>query len=388
MKIRILFNLRWKKTKVGPFYIYCRLTINGERAKCEMSTGIAIDHLSEWDSRSKKIRGHGEVVEEKNKALDAFYADLMYLYNLEISKGKVPIPEAIRNQYVKKENIVPVVLIDFYEWFVGKHTDVAKATIKQWKSRCLIFRGYLTERKKLGVCVADVNARFAMDFYEWTTARGCGRNHAVKSVSSLSKVLSEAVLEGVILANPLRGLRLVRDKQKEIVYLTEGELLQIAACNYFDNRLQKVADCFLLQCYTGMAYNELLSFKAEKHLIADTRGVLWIMIYRGKTEELCRIPLLPQAKNILEKYKLVPPVITNQKMNEFLKELGRVANIKNPERLTTHVGRRTAGTYLLNKGVPMLTVSKILGHKSIKTTEAHYAFLQTDTIYEHIKGLL
>jgi len=122
------------------------------------------------------------------------------------------------------------------------------------------------------------------------------------------------------------------------VYLTEVETEQIARCVFFDDRLQRVANCFLLQCYTGMAYNELRAFDKAKHLHTDLGGTAWLMIVRGKTSTLCRIPLLSAARKLLAKYDYQPPVITNQKMNMFLKEVGQVAQLKNPEALTTHHG--------------------------------------------------
>lgn len=209
-------------------------------------------------------------------------------------------------------------------------------------------------------------------------------------MSALKMVLNHGINDGALTANPLAALTFERDSPRAIVYLTEVETEQIARCVFFDDRLQRVANCFLLQCYTGMAYNELRAFDKAKHLHTDLGGTAWLMIVRGKTSTLCRIPLLSAARKLLAKYDYQPPVITNQKMNMFLKEVGQVAQLKNPEALTTHVGRRTMGTFLLNRGVSMEVVSKVLGHRSIKITEQHYAALLTSTISQQIAaaGLL
>ena len=388
MKISVRFSPRFKKNKIGPFWIYCRLTVNGGRARSEMATGVSINALADWDKATKRVKGRSETTAQKNAALDRFYSDLMFLHNQEISKNRTPTADFLKALYTGQTKVTPTGVVAFYAWFLEKHKDNVKAeTLESWYCRWRNLGRYV--ETKLGcndVPIEAINAQWAKGLYNWYLEKGTMKNTAKRAVKSLKMVLNEALLEGLIESNTIGLLKLAGDPAREIVYLTVAEIEQLQNCQYYDQRLQKVVDCFVLQCFTGMSYNELVSFEAAQHLKTDHNGAAWIIISRGKTNEVCRIPLLPQARKVLEKYANKPPVITNQKMNDFLKEVAVIAQID--KHLTTHVGRKTAATYLLNKGVSMLVVSKILGHKSVKTTEAYYAHLQNDSIFEAVKDLM
>lgn len=165
---------------------------------------------------------------------------------------------------------------------------------------------------------------------------------------------------------------------------------RLLECPFYDERLQKVVDCFAFQTFTGLGYNELLHFSAKTHLTTDKKGITWIMIHREKTKELSTIPFLSSARAILEKYENILPVVSNQKMNDFIKEAARIAGLDRVEEISTHVARKTAGMYFLNRGLRLETVSKILGHKSTKITERYYAELLTSSITDDLRknGLL
>ncbi len=131
-------------------------------------------------------------------------------------------------------------------------------------------------------------------------------------------------------------------------------------------RLQQVADLFLLQCFTGMAYVDLMNFDKTKHLQKD-----FICINRQKSDTESLIPILPHAKILLEKYNYKMPRITNQKYNAYIKEVAEITGIE--KQLTTHVGRKTCGSILLNEGISIEVVSRILGHRDTKITQHIYA---------------
>jgi site-specific recombinase XerD len=145
-------------------------------------------------------------------------------------------------------------------------------------------------------------------------------------------------------------------------------------------RLELVRDIFVFSCYTGLAYIDVKNLR-QKHIRTSFDGNLWVMTKRQKTDVQSNIPLLDVAKQILEKYKgtlpdeKVLPILSNQKMNAYLKEIGDLCGIE--QNLTFHLARHTFGTTVtLAKGVPIETVSKMLGHTNIKTTQI-YAGLPT-----------
>jgi integrase len=162
-------------------------------------------------------------------------------------------------------------------------------------------------------------------------------------------------------------------------YLNEDELQALATKKFNIDRLGQVRDIFLFSCYTGLAFIDAFQL-TYSNVSKGVDGNQWIFSARQKTDTPTRIPLLPTALEILDKYKSHPkcinsgkvlPVLSNQKMNSYLKEIADVCGIT--KTLTFHIARHTfATTVTLNNDVPIESVSKMLGHKSIKITQ-HYA---------------
>jgi site-specific recombinase XerD len=154
-----------------------------------------------------------------------------------------------------------------------------------------------------------------------------------------------------------------------------------------------VRDIFLFSCYTGLAYADVKKLKRSE-IIIGVDGEQWLVSRRQKTDISARIPLLPAALTIISKYKdhphcqekdLVLPVLSNQKMNAYLKEIADACGIH--KTLTYHIARHTfATTVTLTNGVPIETVSKMLGHRNLRTTQ-HYAKILDKKIGEDMKGL-
>ncbi len=169
--------------------------------------------------------------------------------------------------------------------------------------------------------------------------------------------------------------------KKEVIpeFLTEHEIQKIAEKKFASERINQVRDIFLFCCYTGLAFVNVKKLKASEIQIGIDNNK-WIFTNRQKTNTPSRIPLLPFALEILKQYKghtacinsdRVLPVLSNQKYNEYLKEIANLCGIKKD--LTIHTARHTfATTVTLGNGVPMESVSKMLGHKNLRTTQ-HYA---------------
>lgn len=381
MKFIVRFRLRYKKqSKTTDFYyIYVRLRVDGIAAP-DFTTGVKCTY-QEWDSKAQKIKGYSEVVRQKNIKLAQINAELENIYN-ELRKTDKPITaQIIKKLYTKKTPFFASTLLTYYDLYINEELrgQLKTPTVTAWVSRRNTLAEYIKTQNRKDLDLEEVTPKWVKDYYNYhiNTLKN-KRNHSARAVQCIKKVLDYAVIEGALPYNPTLSLKVKRDKKKPIKYLTIQDLEILSGCPYYPERLQRVVDAFLIQCYTGMAYGELRNF--TKNHLHQEEGVTYIKVYRNKSEELCLIPILSQTRALLEKYDYCPQIITNQKMNDFIKEAAQMAGLKNWEIITTHVGRSTAGTFLLNKGVEIKVVSKILGHKSVLVTEMHYAELLTDTI--------
>jgi site-specific recombinase XerD len=179
-------------------------------------------------------------------------------------------------------------------------------------------------------------------------------------------------------------------KVKEVVreFLSEAEIEQMMNKEFVSERLELVRDIFVFSCFTGLAYIDVKQLTLD-NISLGIDGDKWIFKNRQKTDTASKIPLLPTAKDIIDKYADYPvcknekrllPILSNQKMNAYLKEIADVCGIKKD--LTFHIARHTfATTITLSNGVPLETVSKMLGHTSLKTTQ-HYAKILDKKISE------
>lgn len=389
MSIVIRFRVRTsaKKSKTELHYIYCRLTVNRVQARSDMATGVSC-LPEEWDNKAQRVRGYSDSVRQQNAKLDQIRNDLDTIYN-EMRKYDKPITaEVIKQAYTSKQDPTPRTLLVYYQKFIDevKSEEVKENTLEAWESRLKTLETYITNSlKRKDVDLAEVNGEWLKEYQKYHRKQGNCYNHSARAVGSIKAVLDFGVVKNVLPFNPTLSFRAKRDKSKPIKFLTNEQVRKLADCPYYDNRLQRVVDCFLVQVYTGMAYNELVAFRQKEHIKTDAKGMAWIMIYRGKTNELSTIPLLKTARELMEKYNYQLPVVSNQKMNDYIKEAAIVAGVEKAEEISTHVARKTAGMYLLNAGLRIESVSKILGHKSVKVTERYYATLLTDSLAEDLR---
>lgn len=196
----------------------------------------------------------------------------------------------------------------------------------------------------------------------------------------IQEAIDRGVYNGI---NPYAFFKFKKGKAKDPVFLIEEEVEQIKKYEPFYDYLKRVKDLFLFQCFTGMAYIDLMGFNKES--VSELDGHKVIRSTRSKTDESYISLLLPDAERIAEKYDYNFPKISNQKYNSYLKELASNVGIK--KNLTSHVARHTFATYLLNKDIPIETVSKAMGHSDIKMTQ-HYAKLLGRKVVDDMKKLL
>ena len=204
-----------------------------------------------------------------------------------------------------------------------------------------------------------------------------GHNSAIKYSINLKKVIRIAYANEWISRDPFFHWK-ASWKTRERKYLTEEELQQLIHTQLHNRRLERIRDIFIFCCFTGLAYIDVKNL-TQNAIVIDVKGQKWIKTHRRKTKTLSSIPLLPITEQILNKYQEHPlvimgsgvlPVSTNQKSNAYLKEIAEACGIK--KNLTTHLARHTfATTVTLSSGVPIESVSKMLGHSSFKTTQIY-----------------
>lgn len=220
----------------------------------------------------------------------------------------------------------------------------------------------------------------------------CAHNTAMKYLGDLKKIVLICVKRGWLLKDPFLGYKM-RRRNVEKDFLVDNELSTISAKEFATERLRFVRDIFLFSCFTGLAYADVKKLKHSEIRIGID-GKKWLFIQRQKSTTSSPVPLLPKALQILDKYRNHPkcqqsdkalPIFSNQKMNEYLKEIADVCGI--PKRLTYHTARHTfATTVTLNNDVPIESVSKMMGHKSLKQTQ-HYAKILNKKVSEDMQLL-
>jgi site-specific recombinase XerD len=229
------------------------------------------------------------------------------------------------------------------------------------------------------ISINKIDYAFVTEFeFYLRSVKKCNNNTAVKYVRNFRKIIKICLDNDWLDKDPTTRYE---GKMKEVErdFLTEEELLKIYNKKISSERLQLVRDIFIFSCYTGLAYIDVKGLKKD-HIGIGIDGEKWIFKNRQKTETKSKIPILPIAEEIIEKYSNHPkclnensilPILTNQKMNAYLKEIGDLCDI--PKEITFHMARHTFATSVtLTNGVPIETVSKMLGHKNLHTTQ-HYA---------------
>ncbi|MBI2271449.1 MAG: site-specific integrase, partial [Bacteroidetes bacterium] len=228
-----------------------------------------------------------------------------------------------------------------------------------------------------------VKFAFATELEHFLTVnKGIQPNTAMKYIKNIKKIMNMAVNLEWIPTNPLNGFKCTYvNPDREI--LTPIELDLMYQKEFISKRLEDVRDVYVFCCYTGYAYAEVEKLKIDDVCIGID-GERWIRTNRNKTDGKENIMLLPIALQIIEKHKQHPlckaknkllPVITNQKFNEYLAEIATLYGIK--KHLTSHTARHTFATSVtLTNGVPIETVSEMLGHKDIRTTQIYAKIVQ------------
>lgn len=261
----------------------------------------------------------------------------------------------------------------------NKRTDITRAAYRKYE----IVRDLIYEFYKKDDEITSVTPSSMQMYYNFL----CGKyniNTAVSYFNKTKTIIKYSMDNGFLKINPFQGIK-PKKQNKPIEYLTEKELDKIKNHEYSTEALRRIADVFLVQAYSGLSFIDLEELKKDDiQFMAD--GTAYINKPRHKTGIMFTAVIFPQGLDILKKYDYHLPIISNQKMNTTLKVVAIEAGIH--KNVYSHLGRKTYGSILLNKGVRMDTVAKALGHGNAKTTATYYASLTKETVVSEIASIL
>ena len=231
----------------------------------------------------------------------------------------------------------------------------------------------------------DLNQSNIAKYEIWINNKGRRDTTQYNFIKRLKIYVTIAKQYGYIKENPFEGRKYSKGKSKGRKYLTEEELHALKECELNDT-LSKVRDSFLFMCYTSLAYSDAVKFDFKRDVI-EKNGKFMFQDTRQKTDEEYFIVLIPPAIELLKKYDYKIPFFKNQRMNDYLKVIAQFANIKKP--ISTHYARHTAACLALNNGVRIETVSRMLGHSNIKTTQIYAKMLteEVEKAYEQVQSV-
>jgi site-specific recombinase XerD len=206
---------------------------------------------------------------------------------------------------------------------------------------------------------------------------------ATGKINKLKSTIKFALANHKLMIDPFNGIKIARVKSR-IEYLTDSEVNLIKNAPLYCKRLEQVRDLFLFQVGSGLSYADMATLSSSD--VMNSNGTYYIQKNRQKTDIEYTAILLPIALEIFNKYDGILPIISNQKMNSYLKEIQILSHLEKP--LHSHLARKTYCTHLLNKGVRMDVVSKCAGHSNTRITAAIYAHLQTSTIIDEVAKII
>lgn len=361
----MLFSIRFKlrnqnyNPQTGLTPLYVRISVNSVFCS-DFYSGVRCVAKS-WNSKLQMIEGTNRNVLQDNATLENIKADLKTLVN-GLCDGETV--HTVRERYLEKYVSIPTLLesFDLYIKNVKAKQGIKEDALKKWRKSAEHLSSFVKPNFRLDELKKGFSSKYYLHlFHECKLSN----NHAVRNVSYLRAVVDYCVDEGLCRANPVSMLGLKRNKAKPIKYLSESDVKILEGLK-LSGITEQCRDLFLFECYTSLDNNEMK--RLEQHHINDRV----IKIRRGKVDgSLQIIPILPNARAILEKYDYKLPVLETYIINRNLKVLHGFISFT--DSLTTKVGRKTAGMFFLYNGVPLDVVSRILGHSSVKTTQRHYA---------------
>lgn len=378
----VLFWVYSQRTKNNEAPLYVRISVNRKKLNISLKRKVEVNR---WDSTKQRVRGTGAKARDLNLFLDQEHARLVQIYQEIRYHGKVISPENIKARYFKEDQN----LFTFEDLFLY-HNENMFSKLKNNTSRLyLTSQNYIRlflkkEYNRKNYYLGDLDYSFILKFENYLRSvkprnyRGKLQHNAVmKHIQRLRKMVTLAFHLEWIDRDPFAKFKshLI---QKEREFLSADDLAKLENVQLEEYRLRKVRDTFIFSCYTGISYADVMLL-TKQNVVKGIDGKEWIVTKREKNGNQVKLPLLEKASDILKMYEFdrncmvnnsLLPIISNQKMNSYLKEIAQECKVTT--NVTFHLARHTfATTVALSNGVPIETVSKILGHRKLSTTQIY-----------------
>ena len=383
----VLFWVKAEKGATESGIIYARITVNQKRVLVSLKRKIS---LESWDSSRKRAKGHSIEARQLNQYLDLAQSRFFQCYQELTSKGKLITAKLVKAIFLGDDENSKTLqeLIEYHSRKI--ENTLASGTIRNFG----ITEGYINkflskEKNTSDLYLKELDYKFLCDFenflqeyYPKKHPRAMSHNTVMKHIQRLRKMVRMAYHLEWIDKDPFRRWKTTFEK-REREFLSANELSNLETYEFPVERLDRVRDLFVFSCYTGISYVDIMGLSLV-NISMGIDGNNWIFTKRQKTKTPIKIPLLDPVLALIKKYANHPvtqitgsllPVITNEKLNVYLKEVAILCGIK--KNLTFHMARHTfATTVTLNNGVPIETVSKLLGHTKIATTQIYARVLE------------
>lgn len=395
--IGVQFITRTNKAKDGLLPIYARVTVDGRRVEISLKRWIK---PCDWNSSKGMAKGSREEIKSLNHYLDEVRARIMECYQEMQVQKRLITADAIKSMFLgtDQKDFTLCKLVDYHNQTM--RDTLAWGTMKNYFTTQKYIHRFLKERfGTTDMFLSELSYKFITDFEFYLRnykpkdhQKPLGNNGVMKHLERFRKMVTMAVKMEWVSRDPfdkyqLKFHRVDRD------FLNDEELEAVENKDFKIVRLQWVRDLFVFSCYTGLAYIDAMNL-TPSNITIGIDGEYWLSTCRQKTDQPVRVPILPKAWEIIEKYKTHPravqrgaifPMISNQKLNSYLKEIADLCGIE--KNLTFHLARHTfATTVTLCNGVPLETVSKMLGHSKITTTQV-YAKVVEKKVSEDMQNL-
>ena len=377
MNFKVSFYLRSNyENKEGKSPVMLRIFLGGEMTN--FGTTKIFVKKSLWSNATSRLRGRTTEALSVNAALDAISTTLYGIYRKYENDESLSL-DLIRTVYFGKNREFTSFLPVFDKFLEDIKQRVGKTIGADSLQKYSVLRRHFAEflmykysRKDIGL--NEFTPAVVQDFHLYmSTVAGCAYNTSVKKVKTLKTITIYAQKRGFLLHDPFVNHHFHMEPVDR-GFLTDEEILRVANKDLGIQRLELVRDIFIFSCFTGLAYIDVSNLTPDHIVTMDDKQ--WIMTKRQKTSVETNVLLLDIPRAIIAKYshktyrdgKLFP-VLTNQKTNSYLKEIADLCGIK--KKLTFHLARHTFATMSLSKGVPIESVSKMLGHTNIRTTQIY-----------------
>lgn len=377
----VLFFIRKTRAlKSGENPIMLRISIAGQLSEIQLKRAVKPNL---WNQNKERCTGKDAASLEINRYLESVKLRLFEIHRKMEEEGKLINPMEIKRKFLGLDEEHKMFFQVFQEHndkcreLIGK--DYAKVTISRFDTCLKYFREMSqTQYQRKDIPLKEVTNGMIHDYIHFLKAeKGLQENTVIRYMKVVKKVLNIAVNYDWIPKNPFGNIRF-HEKEVNKEFLTKEELETLRTKEFDIPRLELVRDVFLVQCWTGLAFIDVSELK-EEHIIADNDGNLWIRKERHKTGIMCNVPLIDVPLEIIEKYKDHPlcqkrgillPVLSNQKMNSYLKEIADCCGIK--KKLSTHTGRHTfCSVVTLANNVSLENIAKMVGHTNTRMTQRY-----------------